>query len=82
MKQYALVVPKVLNFTKNGKKTLLHLNMPAQSAIHSRQKTGFILTQGPDSYLWEICRENSKSNSFKEIHNSQNTARHDVFEKT
>ena len=49
---------------------------------HQNQKTGFILTQCPDSYLWEIFRENSEGNCFKEIHNSQNTARHDACEKT
>ena len=81
MKQYALVVPKVLNFTMANKLYFIWTCYP-KVAIQSHQKTGFILSQGPDSYLWEICWENSESNCFKEIHNSQNTVKHDVCENT
>ena len=70
MKPYTLVVPKVLNFTTANKLYFIWTCYP-KVAIHSHQKTSFILTQGADSYLWTICRENWKCNCFKEIHNSK-----------
>ena len=62
---------KCLTLQKMAKKLYFIWTCQPKVAIHSRQKTGFILTQGPDSYLWELCRENSKSNSFKEIKHCQ-----------